>query len=70
MHLGVEPTSALDAASTDLVEKYLLHEIKSGGKLQAVVWITHSPEQGNRVGTRFLRITAGGVHEEGPHADV
>ena len=67
----LEPTSALDAAATEIVESYLLKEIKSShGKLQAVVWITHSAEQGRRVGTRFLRIVAGGLHEEDEHADV
>lgn len=68
---AIEPTSALDAATSDTVEKYILDEIKSRhGKLKAVVWITHSVEQAKRVGTRFLRITAGGIHEESSVQDV
>jgi len=60
-----EPTSALDAGNSDAVEKYILEEVKSsGGELKAVVWITHSAAQAKRVGTRFLRVTAGGIHEE------
>ncbi|KAI0093575.1 P-loop containing nucleoside triphosphate hydrolase protein [Irpex rosettiformis] len=60
-----EPTSALDAGSSEMVEKYILNEVKNkGGALKAVVWITHSADQGKRVGDRFLRVTAGGIHEE------
>ncbi|KAI0362349.1 P-loop containing nucleoside triphosphate hydrolase protein [Trametes cingulata] len=60
-----EPTSALDSESSGKVEKHLVAAVKSpDSKLKAVVWITHSPEQGERVGTRFIRITAGGVREE------
>ena len=68
-----EPTSALDTATSDIVEKYLLEEIKdASGTLKAIVWITHSPEQGSRVGNRFLRVTAGGIHDDlsGPIQDV
>jgi len=66
-----EPTSALDAVSAENVEKYLLDEIQAAtGKLKALIWITHSEEQGKRVGTRFLRIVAGGLHDENQHADV
>ncbi|KAI0693287.1 P-loop containing nucleoside triphosphate hydrolase protein [Cytidiella melzeri] len=60
-----EPTSALDAGTSDTVENYILDEIKNGnGTLKAVVWITHSADQAKRVGTRFLRVTSGGIHEE------
>lgn len=66
-----EPTSALDAATSDTVEKYILDEVKnSNGKLKSVVWITHAVEQAKRVGTRFLRITARGIHEESGIQDV
>ena len=68
-----EPTSALDGESSIAIERDLVAAVKdpdSGPK--AIVWITHSPEQGHRVGTRFIRITAGGVCEEGsgPRAEV
>ncbi|KAI0372861.1 P-loop containing nucleoside triphosphate hydrolase protein [Pilatotrama ljubarskyi] len=60
-----EPTSALDSESSGKVEKHLVAAVKSpDSKLKAIVWITHSPEQGERVGTRFIRITSGGVREE------
>jgi len=60
-----EPTSALDAAASQSVEKYLLDEVREGkGRLKALIWITHSDEQGQRVATRVVRITAGGLHEE------
>ncbi|OSD08656.1 P-loop containing nucleoside triphosphate hydrolase protein [Trametes coccinea BRFM310] len=60
-----EPTSALDSETSLKVEKHLVAEVKSpDSKLKAIVWITHSPEQGERVGTRFIRITSGGVREE------
>jgi ABC-type iron transport system FetAB ATPase subunit len=47
------------------VENFLASEIKSSESiLKALVWITHSEEQGRRVGTRFIRIVDGGAHEE------
>ena len=59
-----EPTSALDAETSELVEKYIISEVKEGkGNLKAVVWITHSHEQGQRVGTRFLEVANGGCKE-------
>lgn len=69
--VAVEPTSALDAATSENVEKQLLEEVRRpGSTLKALVWITHSVEQGKRVGTRFMRVTAGGLHEEEPPRDV
>ncbi|KAG5647288.1 hypothetical protein DXG03_000825 [Asterophora parasitica] len=60
-----EPTSALDSVSTAAVEKYLLHEVRSADTtLKAMVWITHSDEQGSRMGNKFIQITAGGCIEE------
>lgn len=60
-----EPTSALDAGASQSVERYLLDEVREGkGRLKAVIWITHSDEQGQRVASRVVRITAGGLHEE------
>lgn len=63
--LPIEPTSALDPASSAVVERALVEEIKDAGSaLKAIVWITHSEEQAARVGTRFLRLTPAGVQEE------
>ncbi|TFK42572.1 P-loop containing nucleoside triphosphate hydrolase protein [Crucibulum laeve] len=59
-----EPTSALDAESSSMVEKYLVNEIHSDSMLKALVWITHSEEQGRRVGTRFIQLCAGGCTED------
>ncbi|KAI0780727.1 P-loop containing nucleoside triphosphate hydrolase protein [Trametes elegans] len=60
-----EPTSALDAETSNKVEQHLVQEVKSSdSNLKALIWITHSPEQGQRVGTRFVRVTSGGVREE------
>ncbi|EAU88531.2 ATP-binding cassette transporter [Coprinopsis cinerea okayama7 len=47
-----EPTSALDEETSLLVERYLVDEVASQtGSLKALVWITHSADQGRRVGT-------------------
>ncbi|KAJ8078789.1 hypothetical protein PM082_013072 [Marasmius tenuissimus] len=55
-----EPTSALDPQSADEVEKYILSQVHdSTSELKAVVWITHSPEQAQRVGSRFVKIVNG-----------
>jgi ABC-type phosphate transport system ATPase subunit len=50
-HPPSEPTSALDPDSTLLVEKTL--------KLYTCVWITHSPEQSERVSTKTLTLGRG-----------
>ena len=55
-----EPTSALDPESSAAVEKVLASELRaSESTLKAVVWITHSEEQGQRVGTRHLYLADG-----------
>jgi len=60
-----EPTSALDSVSSAAVEKYLLNEVRSPDTiLKAMVWITHSDEQGSRIGNRFIQIASGGCYEE------
>ncbi|EJF66038.1 P-loop containing nucleoside triphosphate hydrolase protein [Dichomitus squalens LYAD-421 SS1] len=66
-----EPTSALDSESSSRVENYLVEKVKArNSNLKALVWITHSPEQGERVGTRFVRVTPQGLREEYVHPDV
>lgn len=61
---GLEPTSALDPGASALVEKRILAEVNEGkGNLKAVVWITHSLEQAQRVGTRYLSLVDGGCQE-------
>jgi len=59
-----EPTSALDAESCAAVERLLNSELRaSESALKAIVWITHSEEQGRRVATRHLNLSAGGCEE-------
>ena len=61
----LEPTSALDPETVLAVERYtlsLLHKPES--KVKAIVWITHSEEQGQRVGTRFITLAGGKAREE------
>lgn len=62
----IEPTSALDATTSSIVEQYLMREVRSGQTtLKAIIWITHSEEQGLRVGTRFMKLSNGGFYEDG-----
>ncbi|KIK57817.1 hypothetical protein GYMLUDRAFT_46021 [Collybiopsis luxurians FD-317 M1] len=60
-----EPTSALDHQSCLQVERQILDTLRSNeSSLKAIVWITHSPEQASRVGTRFLHFSGGSALEE------
>jgi len=60
-----EPTSALDSQTSTQVEDYLTGMLaKDECRTKALVWITHSSEQGSRVGTRFLSITSGTIRED------
>ncbi|KAJ3827963.1 P-loop containing nucleoside triphosphate hydrolase protein [Lentinula raphanica] len=60
-----EPTSALDQDSCLQVERQILDTLNSSeSPLKAIVWITHSPEQANRVGTRCLQFSSGSSYEE------
>jgi ABC-type iron transport system FetAB ATPase subunit len=41
-----------------------MEEIRDQSKtLKAIIWITHSDEQAERVGTRFMRLTPRGIEE-------
>lgn len=41
-----------------------MEEIKDHTKaLKAIIWITHSEEQAERVGTRFMQLTSKGIEE-------
>jgi ABC-type iron transport system FetAB ATPase subunit len=59
--MNVEPTSALDEETSEAVEKYLLGVLHSHETLKALVWITHSKGQEQRVATRHLSMETGGV---------
>ncbi|KAH6918556.1 ATP-binding cassette transporter [Coprinopsis sp. MPI-PUGE-AT-0042] len=55
-----EPTSALDEETSLLVEQCITDQVKSPTtRLKAVIWITHSAEQGRRVATRTVRLSGG-----------
>lgn len=67
---NLEPTSALDPESALAVEKYTLSMLhKPENTVKAIIWITHSEEQGQRVGTRFITIAGGKAYED-PPADL
>lgn len=60
----IEPTSALDSETSLMVENYLVDMVRNRKtSLKALIWITHSPEQGRRVGNRFISLYAGECHE-------
>ncbi|KAH9997265.1 P-loop containing nucleoside triphosphate hydrolase protein [Russula vinacea] len=60
-----EPTSGLDPALSTLVENTLMREIHNPDTaLKAIIWITHSDEQAERVGTRFLHLSPNGIEEK------
>jgi len=43
----------------------VIEELKRpGAKLKAIVWITHSEEQAQQVGTRFFTMAGGKCEEE------
>jgi len=59
-----EPTSGLDGHLSKVVEDTLIDEVKDENKaLKAIIWITHSDEQAERVGTRFMQLTPKGIKE-------
>ncbi|MBC7906187.1 MAG: ATP-binding cassette domain-containing protein [Rhodospirillaceae bacterium] len=57
-----EPTAALDATATALVEE-LLAERRAGGMAQ--LWVSHDADQAARLGGRRLVVEHGRVREEG-----
>lgn len=66
-----EPTSALDSETALRVEEFLTNRVNSElTKLRALVWITHSPEQGRRIGTRFVQFSGGTCAEDSPTSSI
>lgn len=64
---NLEPTSALDPETTLAVEKYTLSmSRRPENAVKAIIWITHSEEQGQRVGTRFITLAGGKAREDQP----
>ncbi|KAF5315855.1 hypothetical protein D9611_004701 [Ephemerocybe angulata] len=62
-----EPTSALDSESSTLVEEFMVEHVNSEqSSLRALVWITHSAEQGRRVGNKFVYFSGGTCTEDSP----
>ena len=65
--VDLEPTSALDPETTLAVEKYTLSmSRRPEHTVKAIIWITHSEEQGQRVGTRFITLAGGKAREDQP----
>lgn len=63
----LEPTSALDPETTLAVEKHTVSALhRPDSAVKAIIWITHSEEQAQRVGTRFVTVAGGRVCEEPP----
>jgi len=59
-----EPTSALDEPTSEHVEKSLVDLCHSpDSSVKALIWITHSDEQAERVGTRTLTLEKGNGSE-------
>ncbi|WP_050423331.1 ABC transporter ATP-binding protein [Bradyrhizobium tropiciagri] len=56
-----EPTAALDATSTAIVESIVAERISNG---TGVIWSTHDSAQAQRVGSRLFVMDAGGCIEE------
>lgn len=56
-----EPSSALDAHHTGLLEKFVRGYRQRTGA--AVVWVSHDPEQLRRVADRVLRMESSGLSE-------
>ena len=59
-----EPTAALDAGTTAAVESLLRIWAETGAGAKAMVLVTHSPEQAQRVGRRHLHISEGRLQPE------
>ena len=62
---NLEPTSALDPETMLAVETYTLSMLrKPENTVKAIVWVTHSEEQGQRVGTRLVTVAGGRARED------
>lgn len=56
-----EPTSGLDQASARQVEELIQHYI--GEKQAAAVWVSHDPQQRQRIASRHFEIDNGSIKE-------
>ncbi len=63
-----EPTAALDADATRMVEQIVSNWCAGGERPRALVWVTHDPQQAVRVGGTMYRLRNGelGPAEEHP----
>ena len=59
-----EPTAALDAGTTAAVESMLRTWAETGSGQKAMLLVTHSPEQAQRLGRRHLHISEGRLQPE------
>ena len=58
-----EPTASLDPKNTARIETLLARYREEHGV--SVLWVSHDPEQSQRVARRHWRLDADGLHEEG-----
>jgi putative ABC transport system ATP-binding protein len=58
-----EPTAALDAATTKLVEKTVCDWVAERPDQRAILWVSHDDAQAERLATRTVRVNAGRVQE-------
>ncbi|WP_256601782.1 MULTISPECIES: ATP-binding cassette domain-containing protein [unclassified Pseudomonas] len=61
-----EPTSALDPQSAAAVEALVLHWFQADAGARAYVWVSHDPEQAERMSTRHLTMAKGALRERQP----
>lgn len=54
-----EPTSALDPQSTAAVEALVMQWFEQSPQTRACIWVTHDPEQAQRIATRHLSMDQG-----------
>jgi putative ABC transport system ATP-binding protein len=59
-----EPTAALDAEATKMVENLVEDWLKQRSEERATVWVTHDHLQARRVSTSMLQICGGRLSEE------
>ena len=58
-----EPTAALDAATSQLVEKAVCDWVAERPDQRAILWVSHDEGQTDRLATRTVRVEAGRVQE-------
>ena len=58
-----EPTAALDAVATRAIETLVSRWLNESKTVRATVWVTHDPEQRERVADQVLWLEQGRLQE-------